>query len=57
MNAYIKQDFGDEVIYHFEDRELGEWFDNERKKILKELSGIYNEVGIGELEFPKRNYN
>lgn len=31
-NAYIKQDLGDEVIYCFKDRELGEWFDSERKK-------------------------
>lgn len=49
--------FGEgDVIYRFDDRELGEWFDSTRGEILKVLSLLCEDVGIPSLHFPRNEY-
>lgn len=43
-----------EVTYCFYDRELEEWFDLTRERIIKILSSICQEAGISGLNFPRR---
>lgn len=50
------QNNGYDVFYYFRDRELEEWFNLTREEILKILSSICIEAGIGELHFRKRRY-
>jgi hypothetical protein len=45
-----------DVFYCFSDRELGEWFNLTREEIIKIMSSICVEAGIGCLHFPKRKY-
>lgn len=54
--AYTKYGSGEDVFYCFSDRELGEWFNLTREKILKVLSSICKEAGLHELHFPRRRY-
>lgn len=49
--------FGEgDVMYCFDDRELGKWFDSTRGEILKVLSLICEDVGIPSLYFPQNKY-
>ena len=54
--AYFKRGTGENVVYCFNDRELGEWFNYTREEILKILSSICKEAGLRELYFQRRRY-
>ena len=45
-----------DVMYCFNDEDLGMWFDATREEILKILSSICEEIGIGGLCFPRIRY-
>lgn len=54
-NLYSTYGKGD-VMYCFNDRDLGEWFDLTREEIIKILSSICQEASISGLRFPRRPY-
>ena len=54
--AYTKYSNGYDVYYCFCDKEIGEWFNITREEIIKIMSSICEEAGIGCLHFPKRKY-
>lgn len=54
--AYTKYNNGCDVYYCFCDKELGEWFNSTREEVVKVLSSICEEAGIGCPHFPRRKY-